>query len=573
MPLFPYPNMQELNLDWVLTKLRNLLRFVPDDGYIGQVLRRTRSGAEWSDESASAVESVNGQTGDVVLTASDVGALPSTYTAPVTSVNTQTGDVVLTASDVGALPSTYTAPVTSVNTQTGDVVLTASDVGALPSTYTAPVTSVNGQTGAVTLSIPTNYAGSSTTAGAATMSNALHWGAVDSTSTATTFTAQIGGIDQYYEGLTVVLRNGVVTSTTNCTLNINGLGALPIYPSTSATRVTTAWNSAYTMMFVYTEHKITGVPCWEMQYGMAYSNTIGYQIRTNSQSLPMDSAVYRYRLLFTSADGTKFVPANNSTSTSANNSKTTVSTKIDPWGAIFYYGSTTVLSAGSRPAVSILWQQYVVTLGYSFNTTNSALTLTTWKPVYVVCTPQSDGSAIIDSTTPYTQDLPTTENGKIYIFLGIAVSATTVEMMINHPVYYYKDNAIRLWANAPAQSSSSIQYDLLWSNPNPITSGSTFAAQSLSIDLDGYDFWCVECAYNDSTSRRTGRVWYPVSDSGKTGYQFQVMGMRLNNNYNACRSFSHDNSNGSAIVVSGGIYNGATANNYLIPDTIYGIKL
>ena len=57
----------------------------------------------------------------------------------------------LTASDVGALPDTYTAPVTSVNGQTGAVVLTASDVGALPNTYTAPVTSVNGQTGAVTV--------------------------------------------------------------------------------------------------------------------------------------------------------------------------------------------------------------------------------------------------------------------------------------------------------------------------------------------------------------------------------------------------------------------------------------
>lgn len=99
--------------------------------------------------------------------------------APVTSVNAKTGAVVLTATDVGAMPSSYTAPVTSVNTKTGDVVLDASDVGAyekpnagIPKTdldsavqtslgkadtalQTAPVTSVNGQTGVVTLSIPT----------------------------------------------------------------------------------------------------------------------------------------------------------------------------------------------------------------------------------------------------------------------------------------------------------------------------------------------------------------------------------------------------------------------------------
>lgn len=55
----------------------------------------------------AAVESVNGQTGAVVLTAADVGALPDTYTppaAPVASVNGQTGAVTLTAADVGALP-------------------------------------------------------------------------------------------------------------------------------------------------------------------------------------------------------------------------------------------------------------------------------------------------------------------------------------------------------------------------------------------------------------------------------------------------------------------------------------
>lgn len=91
---------------------------------------------------SGAVDSVNGYTGTVVLDAADVGALPDTYTAPVTSVNGQTGDVVISGG--GA--------VDSVNGYTGTVVLTASDVGALPDSYTAPVSSVNGRTGAVTVS-------------------------------------------------------------------------------------------------------------------------------------------------------------------------------------------------------------------------------------------------------------------------------------------------------------------------------------------------------------------------------------------------------------------------------------
>jgi hypothetical protein len=53
------------------------------------------------------VASVNGKTGAIVLNASDVGALPDNYTAPVTSVAGKTGAVTLNASDVGARPSSY----------------------------------------------------------------------------------------------------------------------------------------------------------------------------------------------------------------------------------------------------------------------------------------------------------------------------------------------------------------------------------------------------------------------------------------------------------------------------------
>lgn len=145
-PKLPYSTMQQLNLDWILDRIR---RFLPDTGTKGQVLTRTKDGAAWVDPEAASgtVSSVNGKTGAVVLTASDVGALPSSYQAPVTSVNGMTGDVVISGG----------GSVDSVNGKTGEVVLTAADVGALPESYVppaAPVQSVNGQTGAVQLIIP-----------------------------------------------------------------------------------------------------------------------------------------------------------------------------------------------------------------------------------------------------------------------------------------------------------------------------------------------------------------------------------------------------------------------------------
>lgn len=281
--------------------------------------------------------------------------------------------------------------------------------------------------------------------------SSIPMGKLDGTSTATVMTATVDGITELRDGVCVWLTNGVITSASGYTININNLGAKPVYSSQSAaSRTTTIFASGYTALLIYNSTRTEG-GCWDYVYGYdSNTNTIGYQLRTNSYSLPMTSIVYRYRLLFQSADNAHWVPANNSTSTNATASRTVCQDKINPFGSIVYYGTTASVSAGSRPAVANLWQQYGITLGYSFNRTGAALTLTSWKPVYVKCAPQTDGSAIIDSTTPYVQDLPTTEDGKIYIFIGVAYSATSVELTLNHPVYWYKDGAIRPYTNAPS---------------------------------------------------------------------------------------------------------------------------
>ena len=178
MPPFPYTNFHELNLDWIIEKLKEC--YSPDN------------------PPESIVLSVNGQTGNVILYADPEVTLPpvegdaweikrfvsGNHTVgiafqkntpamrlegdtwydiydegnpppyPVTSVNGQTGDVTIPAAPVtsvngrtGAVTGLYDAdnpppyPVSSVNGQTGNV------------TITIPVQSVNGQTGAVTIPV------------------------------------------------------------------------------------------------------------------------------------------------------------------------------------------------------------------------------------------------------------------------------------------------------------------------------------------------------------------------------------------------------------------------------------
>ena len=105
----------------------------------------------------STVTSVNGQTGAVILSASDIGA-QSTITVNGILKGDGAGGV------SAAIPGTdylAEAPVTSVNGKTGEVKLVKADVGLSQvhnvTQYSAknpppyPVTSVNGKTGAITV--------------------------------------------------------------------------------------------------------------------------------------------------------------------------------------------------------------------------------------------------------------------------------------------------------------------------------------------------------------------------------------------------------------------------------------
>ena len=274
----------------------------------------------------------------------------------------------------------------------------------------------------------------------------IAYGQVDSTSTATAYTATIPGITEYFDGLCIMLKNGVVTSAAGFTININGLGAKHSYNNmTAATEDTTLFNINYTMMFVYDSTRVSGGG-WICYRGYdANTNTIGYQLRTNSSTRPVSDQTGRYRLLFTSADNTQFVPANTTSGTNATSARAVNQRPINPFGDIVYYSSTTVLSGGTNLPATAQWQQYALTLGYSFNRTGAALVLPYPAPLYIKCAPQSDGSAIMDADTPYVTALPSTNDGKIYIYLGQTYSATQIELRMNHPVYYHDGSGIRLW--------------------------------------------------------------------------------------------------------------------------------
>lgn len=137
---------------------------------------------------AAPVQSVNGQIGNVVLDAADVGAAATVHThtasqitdfnaavaaaVPVQSVNGETGTVVLNAADVGAAATVHThtsasitdfntaaaaaAPVQSVNGMTGAVSLTYADTGSAPTVHTHTSASITDFNAAVNTVVDSN---------------------------------------------------------------------------------------------------------------------------------------------------------------------------------------------------------------------------------------------------------------------------------------------------------------------------------------------------------------------------------------------------------------------------------
>ena len=262
-------------------------------------------------------------------------------------------------------------------------------------------------------------------------------------------------VTEYRDGMIVCVKVPVAGHGTYGTgLQINSLGYKPVVfnvNSMISTRysvgavVWAVYNATQTAsLYIDSTAAVTVTGCWQVQDYDTNTNTIGYQLRTNSSTRPVSSATYRYRLMFSSLDNSKWVPATNSTSSNATSARTVNQEVINPWGRIIYYGTTTTMTAGQSLSTSTQWDRYIFNLGYSFND-GSDLALTYPGPVYIKCTPQSGGGAIIDSTTPYTQTLPSTADGKIYIYLGQAYSASEVELIDYHPVLYHDGSKIAMW--------------------------------------------------------------------------------------------------------------------------------
>ena len=251
-----------------------------------------------------------------------------------------------------------------------------------------------------------------------------------------------------YEGKKIILYYPYAANSSSATLNLtlaNGTttGAKNCYYN-STTRLTTHYGQYAQVEMIYHENFDIGGTNYTGWWCIAdRTDLTAYNIRKNSGSYSAYNTVYRYMMLFTKSENQLL--AANTTSNNTGTSKVLTTESFDPFGDIYYYSSTTTVSSGSAIGVTSLYRQYNVNLRYAFN---SGTTLTSNKAVYIICDPQSDGKVKLStSPAPITQTLPSSADGKVYIYLGQASSTANCEIALNHPVYYYSNGAIRLWTN------------------------------------------------------------------------------------------------------------------------------
>lgn len=246
-------------------------------------------------------------------------------------------------------------------------------------------------------------------------------------------------------------NSGAVSS---LTMNVNGTGAKPIkkfYASATPSNLTVKEELAanQTQMF---EYDGTNWVCMTTDYNS--DNAGYYDFEYYVYELKATDYCGKYRILFTNTTHDAWVPGTTSNLTNTTTARDVNQRPFDPFGRIVYY-SGTAATADSALTFHFYKRNFMdlSSLGYTFNVDGSnpfGGSYTCPGPVFVKCAPQSDGSAIIDATTPLVQALPSSYDGKIYILLGhcmIYNSARRFLLYEEHPIYYYFDGAIREWTN------------------------------------------------------------------------------------------------------------------------------
>lgn len=220
------------------------------------------------------------------------------------------------------------------------------------------------------------------------------------------------------------------------TLNVNGGGALSIYlGSTAANAVTHTVGANGEIFYYYTGSE------YQMFGSMRTTDADSTQAVYWGATATAGTAFGDYKLLMQTADG-KWHPL---TIEEGTGTTKTISTQYFLVNSPILYYATTV-NVAQDATFTLAYQQ--VAMANSLRYTDNQATRTDQKPIFLKGTIDANGFKLDNTsyTSFLTQTLPTTDDGFVYIYLGHMYANNNMLLTVSHPIYQFKDGALRVYS-------------------------------------------------------------------------------------------------------------------------------
>lgn len=236
----------------------------------------------------------------------------------------------------------------------------------------------------------------------------------------------------------------------NLTIKLNNFPAYPIRYNNWAITTTTddvVWNQNFVSQFVF-----DGTYRQFVSHGYDKDSIYTQNILFDRGSFVSGSGTYaitRYSICLQKPDMTWEKVTNTEEDYSVANDKTVNTHWFLLNGEMLYYSNTAVLANGAISSSNTMYRQNSgFDIRYSMNTTGSGYTAGDY--IYFVGTIGVDGLFYLDATQWWTNTLPSTNDGKVYVKVGKYVSGVTITLELGHPAYYHDGTRIReyKWINS-----------------------------------------------------------------------------------------------------------------------------
>ena len=242
--------------------------------------------------------------------------------------------------------------------------------------------------------------------------------------------------------------------TGNATLNLTladdtETGALPVY-FRGTTRMTTHLAVNNCAVFTYREDVQIGSSTytgWWYNYGY-YVDTVSRTRADNLRPVAGDTIIYGRNIVLEDGDGVfRSITRSNSTNTS----HTCATQGFKNPAEMFYYSNSSNVAVGATMASNYMFSAYNA-LDFRYNS-NCGTTLIPNHPIYLIFEHKTDGLYYLKTGAWWTQTLPTTDDGYVYVYVGHAYSTNYYNFAPSHPMLCCRNGVIVPYAGKVAMKA------------------------------------------------------------------------------------------------------------------------